>query len=218
MFILSPAVRDTLTFLGGWPRRAAAVLCLIAAAVSALGARRGAAEATAATVVTRHAIAAGSVLGPDDLAVVGWPARAAPPGSARSAGSLVGKRVAAALPAGLPVTPDSLLEPALAAAAAAGQVTTTVRLGDAGQLAILHPGARVDLYLGADPTGLSEPGAGSATAPIVRGAQVLSVVPARSDTTPDGGPTLVIAVDATAAGHLAGHPAGSLLATLVPPP
>ena len=117
----------------------------------------------------------------------------------------------------MPVTAADLLEPAIATALAAGQAASTVDLASQSQLAILRTGDRVDLYASPDTAQLgSSPPAGTAGAPVARGAQVLSILPP-SDAVPDAKPALVVATDRAAAAQLAQIP-GSFLATLVQPP
>jgi len=209
--------RTALTYLSGWPRRAAAVLCLLAAVGTGLTRSRAPANATVPTVVASRAVPAGTVLSTSDLTLTRWPVSAAPAGGARTVATVLGRRVAAAVPRGMPVTAADLLEPAIADALASGQAATTVELATSSQLAILHVGDHVDLYPSADATQLGDPGPTAKGSPAAQNAEVLSVLPP-SQASPDDKPALVIATDRLAAAQLAARASAAFIATLVQPP
>jgi len=222
---LPAALHVPLAYLSGWPRRIAALLCLLLAATSVLTRTSARSAATTPTVVASHRLPAGTLLSRQDLRVTAWPAPSMPAGAAQSADAVVGRRMATALGQGMPVTADDLLEPAIARALATGQAATTVDLASESQLAMLRTGARVDLY--ASPmagtfvpqaTGAAgSPGAsGGIGSPVARDAEVLSILPPAASL-PDARPALVVATDRATAAQLAQVP-GSFLATLVRPP
>ncbi|MFL6163262.1 MAG: SAF domain-containing protein [Jatrophihabitantaceae bacterium] len=213
--MIPTSLHAPLTYLAGWPRRVAALLCLLIALALMLTSHHPPATATVPTVVASHPVPAGALLGEQDLSLVAWPARSVPADSAHASSSVAGRRAAANLSRGMPVTSADLLEPAIAAALAEGQAATTVVLANLSQLAILRIGDRVDLYPSMD-TGVP-PGSRPTGSPIAQAAEVLSILPA-SDTAPDAKPALVVATGRTAAAQLAIQGSGSFLATLVQPP
>lgn len=218
-------LESVLTALAGWPRRLAASVCLVAAAFSALGtAGRPGPSRLAAVVVAGRPLAAGTLLTTGDLTVARWPASNVPTAMLGRVSDAVGRRVAAALARGEPVSTGSLLEPAIARALAAGRVATTVALADANQAAILHPGALVDLYPESNEAVLAagKPVSDTTSAgPIVRNVEVLAVLPASPATDqhlgPQGSLGLIVAVDPGTAGRLATQLSAAFLATLTPP-
>ena len=214
--MLPSSWRVPLDYLSGWPRRVAALLCLLMAAGTALTGGHLPATATVPTVVASHAMPAGALLNSADLAIAAWPADAVPSGIARTIAGVAGRRAATSLNRGMPVTTADLLEPAIAKALADGQAATTVELTTAGQLAILRIGDHVDLYPGADTGPLTAAGPTEAGLPIARNAEILSVLPA-SDAAPDAKPALVVATDRAAAAQLA-RSAAAFVVTLVQPP
>jgi Flp pilus assembly protein CpaB len=215
---LPASLNAPLTYLVGWPRRVAALLCLLMAAVTAVTRHPTPATATISLVVASHPVTAGALLREQDLSLVGWPARAVPTGVARSLSAVAGRRAATNLDRGMPVTSTDLLEPVMATALASGLAATTIVLANASQLAILRIGDRVDLYPSADTDSVVPPRpAGAGVSPIARDAQVLSILPA-AETVDDAKPALVIATDPSAAAQLAIKGSGSFLATLVRPP
>jgi len=145
--------RDRLTGLRRHLRRAllrrrrplAAVLTAVAVAAG-LHAVAAPPPATVPVVVAAHDLPAGAVLTADDLV----PADFAP-GSVPDdlAGAAVGRTLAAPLRRGEPVTVVRLVGPSLTDGTP-GLVATPVRLPDAGMVALLEVGDRVDL-LAADP-------------------------------------------------------------------
>ena len=209
--------RTSLSYLSGWPRRAAAVLCLLAALGTALTRGRPSVTPTVPTVVTSHAVSAGSVLSASDLTLAAWPASAAPADGTRAVTAVVGRRVAATVRRGMPITAADLLEPAVAAALARGQAASTVELTTSSQVAILRVGDHVDLYPSSDTSALGDTTPAASGSPAAQNAEVLSVLPA-SDATPDDKPALVVATDRSAAARLAARASAAFVATLVQPP
>ncbi len=218
MLTIFPSWQAPLTYLSGWPRRAAALLCLLMALFTAAShghaARRG---GTVPIVVASRALAAGTLLNPSDLALAGWPASAVPAGIARAMTAVLGHRVATSVSRGMPVTAAELLEPAIASAIAGGRTATTVELAAASELTILRAGNHVDLYPSADAGQLADGQPAATDSPVVRDAEVLSVLPA-ADASPDARPALVVATDRSAAAQLAARNSTPFVATLVQPP
>lgn len=212
------AWRSALAYLSGWPRRVAALLCLIMALLTALA--RGhapPAATTLQTVVASRALTAGTVLATADLALIGWPASAVPAGAARVIPAVLGRRMAIGVGRGTPITTTELLEPAVAEALAAGQAAITVDLATTNQLALLRAGDHVDLYPAADLGQLAGSTPATAGSPVARNAEVLSVL-AASDVVSDAKPALVVATDRAAAAQLAARSSAAFVATLVQPP
>ncbi len=173
-------------------RRLIAALLLGVAAAVALRSLAPPPPATAAMLVAARDLPAGQALRAGDLATVRIPPGAVPDGAAADP---VGRRLAAPLRAGEPVTDVRLVGPDLGTAQPAGTTTVPVRLSDAGQVALLTAGDRISL-LGTDPQ------AGS-TRMLARDATVLAV-PDRASAD-DGalpGRLVVLALDSDAVYHV----------------
>ncbi|MGI8667965.1 MAG: SAF domain-containing protein [Jatrophihabitans sp.] len=213
-----------LTILAGWPRRLAAMLCLVGAGLSALGSGAGhRVGELVPVVVTARPLTAGAQLSATDVRTARWPAGDAPANATVQAGQVIGRRVAVAMARGEPVSLGALLEPAIASALAAGRVATTVTLSDVSQAAILRSGAVVDLYAGSDNNvvveGKTVSGSESGR-PLAEDVQVLSVLsaPTGSAQPPDASTvSLVVAIEPGTAARLADNLSGTFLATLVQP-
>jgi Flp pilus assembly protein CpaB len=215
---LPASLNAPLVYLAGWPRRVAALLCLLLAAATALTRHPAPAAATISLVVASHSVTAGALLREQDLSLVAWPARAAPADIARVPSAVAGRRAATNLARGMPVTSADLLEPLMAAALGRGLTATTIVLANTSQLAILRIGDRVDLYPSVDADAVVTPrSTGADGSPIARGAEVLSILPAPEATT-EAKPALVVATDPGAAAQLAIQGSRTFLATLVRPP
>ncbi|GAA3525782.1 SAF domain-containing protein [Nocardioides daeguensis] len=103
--------------------------------------------ATSTLLVAARDLPAGREVAAGDLMSVEVPADVVPQRVARNP---VGRRLAAPLRTGEPVTDVRLVGPDLGAAQPAGTLTVPVRLSDAGQVALLRPGDQISL-LGTDP-------------------------------------------------------------------
>ncbi|MBM7518601.1 SAF domain-containing protein [Nocardioides nitrophenolicus] len=172
-------------------RLIAAVLLGLAAAVT-VRSLAPPPPALATLVVAARDLPAGRALAAGDLVEVAVPPDVVPDGTARHP---VGRRLAAPLRAGEPVTDVRLVGPGLGAAQPAGTVVVPVRLSDAGQVALLRPGDRISL-LGTDTQ------AGT-TELLAAGATVLAV-PDRSFAN-DGalpGRLVVLALDSSVVYHV----------------
>jgi Flp pilus assembly protein CpaB len=174
--------RHLLDRLGRGPRFAAAGLCLLLALATAVRAPGAPAPPrTGPVVVAAHALPAGHVLRAGDLAVVHWPARLRPAGTARAPDGLIGSRLAGPLLTREPVTTTRVLGADLTAGLGPGAVATTVSLADPGSADLVHAGDRVDLLATPRPDlvvfGRSGPGPPPVSLVAAR-VRVLAVLPA----------------------------------------
>lgn len=218
--VLTPRLTGLLATLAGWPRRVAAVLCLLLAALSALGRPESSPQHRSPVVVTAKPVGPGTVLTAADLATVGWPEELLPSGAVARAADLLGHTVAAAMTRGEPLTTARLLDTGISAALQPGQVALTIGLAGGDQAAILQAGALVDLYAaGSDSALIAGHPLPSGTGRLLgSNLRVLAVLPTPAE--PAGavsGPSLVIAADRTTAARFADHSTGQFLASLVPP-
>lgn len=173
-------------------RRLIAALLLGGAAAVAVRSVAPPEPATAALLVAARDLPAGQALRPGDLVTMRVPPAAVPTGTAEDP---VGRRLAAPLRAGEPVTDVRLVGPDLGAAQPAGTSTVPVRLTDAGQVALLTPGDRITL-LGTDPQA-------GATRVLAREATVLAVPdPASAADGALPGRLVVLALDSEAVYHV----------------
>jgi hypothetical protein len=133
-----------------------------------------------AVTVAAHDLAAGTTLGAGDLTTAGFAPGTEPDGRIRDP---VGRRLAAPLRRGQPVTDTALLGPALVADRP-DLVALPVRLPDTAVAALLQTGEEVDV-VAADPNG------GPATT-VAREAVVLALPPPPADAAADGLPGRVV--------------------------
>jgi Flp pilus assembly protein CpaB len=91
---------------------------------------------------------AGAVLAGRDVVLRGVPPTVVPEGAFRNLAGLAGRRLAVAVPAGLPLTAGLLVGPGLAAGAPPGTVVVPVRLADPGVGRLLRPGDAIDVLQG----------------------------------------------------------------------
>ncbi len=217
--VLVPSRRrltGALTVLAGWPRRAAALLCLALALFSVLTSHAPPSAAhLSPVIVSARSLRPGTVLSAADVAAAVWPDPAVPAAVVSHLSDAVGHVLGAAMTRGEPVTAARLLDTGISAALAPGQVALTVSLSSGDQAAILQAGAVIDLYVAAAATIIDgspvSSGSGRRLATNVR---VLAVLPAATD---GGASSLVIAADAPTVSRLADRPAGQFVASLVPP-
>ncbi|CUR57820.1 Conserved secreted hypothetical protein, putative SAF domain [metagenome] len=111
-------------------------------------------------------LAAGTVLGPDDLTTVHFASGTAPHG-VPALGEAVGRTLAAPLREGEPVTDVRLVGPGLLDAEGIDRVAVPVRVPDAQAVALLRVGDRLNL-LSTDPRG-------GGTVVVARGVRVLAL-------------------------------------------
>lgn len=129
-----------------WRRVAAALLAGVAALVTLSAVTRDRVPPPgAATVVSVHALAAGSVLGPSDVEVIEVPARVRPERAFTTSDLVVGQVVSSAVDAGEVLTPSRLVGADLLAGQPADRVAMAVPVLDAHATGA-RAGSHVDLY------------------------------------------------------------------------
>lgn len=163
---------------------------------------------TAPVLVAGADLAAGEVLAPDDLAVVDVPLTdpGPPDGALVAAGPAIGRTLAAPLRRGEAVTDVRLVQPSLLDGYP-GLVAVPVRVPDAGAVALLAVGDRVDLVA-------TDPRAGTSTV-VAAAAPVLALPadePSAGAGSSPGGALVVLGASPSAAPMLAGAGATAQLA------
>jgi Flp pilus assembly protein CpaB len=207
------SARDLLVTLGGWPRRLAALACVLLAAVSALGAGHASRSDSSGVpvVVARHALAAGSVATADDLRIARWPGDRVPDGASDAATDVAGRRLAGAVERGEAVLASDLLGPGLTDGLHGDQVALPVTLTDPLATNMIHAGDRVDVLA----KRVAEVPGGTATSVVVaRHALVLAVYSQHHDAIEGSNTELVIAASRTAAGRVATLDGAAMLAVV----
>jgi len=195
-------------------RRALAAVLALGALVLALRSPppADAGVATAAVVVAAADLATGTALTAADLEVVRLPVDAAPGGRAEDPAPLVGRRLAAAVRAGEPVTDVRLVGPGLTSGLPDGQVAAPVRLADLAVSALVRTGDRVDVLATAPEAATAEVVAADALVLAASGGPAGDAA-----STPDAG-LLVLAVDEGTAARLAAVATTATLTVSLPPP
>lgn len=150
--------------------------------------------ATSPLVVAAHDLLSGSVIGPDDIALVRMAADLIPTGSATSAAGLVGRIVAGPMRAGEPLTDRRIVGAALVAGYPTGLVAAPVRIQDADVVSLLRVGDRIDIY--------SSNGDPAVPAPRVVSDAPVVTLPSLDSTGRDGA-LVVLAVSSADAARLA---------------
>jgi pilus assembly protein CpaB len=193
--------------LFGWPRRAAALACLLLAVTSFLGQRAGAAHAkrNAVLVATRN-LAAGAVLTAGDVAAQPWPGSQVPGTALHDARDVVGRHVAGPMVSGEVVTANRLVGSELARNLGDGQVAVAVTVA-AEMTSFVRPGDQVDVVAAGTQTAAADVpkssptrDAGSGLADHVR---VLAVLSASQSIGGEATATLVVAAPRPIAAVLA---------------
>ncbi|MCG7284932.1 SAF domain-containing protein [Cellulomonas sp. ACRRI] len=161
---LPEPVRRRLRLIGWRVRRPLAALCAGLAALVAVGLARPADPPTARVPVAARDLAVGAVLAAGDVRLAEVPLALVPAGLAGDGGSrstrtgadelvgadaeaLGGRRLAVAVPAGLPLVPGLFVDDG--ATGPPGTVVVPVRFADAGVADVLTPGMRVDVVAAA---------------------------------------------------------------------
>jgi Flp pilus assembly protein CpaB len=217
-----------LATLTGWPRRLAAVGCLLAAAVSAARGqppdnarpRAGPAVGGIPLVVAAHDLAAGTALVATDVRLLAVPSEFVPAGAVRRPAAVLGRVVAGPVRRGEPLTDARVLGPGLADGLRVGEsVAVPVRLADAQAAGLARAGDRVDLLA-------IPPAAGRSTGPpdatrdatlVAAGVRVLAVIADPHAAATDG-VVVVVAVSDAAARRLAGAAGEQRLSLALRPP
>jgi pilus assembly protein CpaB len=134
--------------LSGWPRRLAALTCLLLAAGAALTGRAAAPAAvraaTTPVVVASADLAVGTVLRSDQLRLAAWPTEVRPTDAFGRIEDLAGQRLAGPIRSGEAVTRSRLAGPDLATGLASGFIAAPAPVA-ASSVAFVHPGDRADL-------------------------------------------------------------------------
>ncbi|HEY2173538.1 MAG TPA: SAF domain-containing protein [Mycobacteriales bacterium] len=205
----------TVSRLARWPRRLLALGLLGGAAL--LAARAHAPDPptrpvpTLTVLVAARDLAAGRLLSAAAVRPETLPRAAAPHGVLRPGDRISGRRLAAPVRQGEPLTDVRFADAAPATAAhGPGTVSVPVRLADADTAALLHPGDRVDVL--AVPAGAES---GPATV-IARDLPVVTVPRPRAASATDGA-LVVLAAPEPVAGLLAGAAADRVTVALHPP-
>jgi len=145
-----------------WHRRLVAAACAAVAVAAGLQVLRPAPQQRVPVVVAAASLPGGRVLTSDDLALRRVTPDAAPKQAVDDLRALIGRRLAAPVGPGEPVTAIRVVGSSLLADYATElgptAVITPLRVADAGPLVLLRPGDRVDVI--AAPTG-GQPGLGA---------------------------------------------------------
>jgi pilus assembly protein CpaB len=213
--------------LDRWPRRLAALACLLLAAASALGARAQAAAhpqaqgATVPVVVAAHDLGVGSVLTSRDLTVLAWPRDLVPVGAWAKPDRLVGRQLAGPVRKREAVTTTRLVGAGLTAGLAPGEVAAPVAT-DPAVASLIHPGDHVDVLAG-PPQDISfgtATGKSSAAGAILlaEAVAVLAVLPPTDTAGGSGTAVMLVATDRGTALRIAALHDRQVLAVLTSPP
>jgi Flp pilus assembly protein CpaB len=208
-------------------RRPLAALLAAAAVLLALPALRPRATSPIAVgttvLVAARDLPAGAVLAPGDVRAVPYPPARSPEGAAHTVSAVVGRRAVLPLRRGEPITDVRLLDDALLrrlAPAGDDLVAAPVRIADAGEVALVRAGDRVDVLAGpaagADVGGAASTATPQAATTLLHAALVLTVPAPASASAADGGLILVSARPAEAAA-LAAAAATSRLSLVLHP-
>lgn len=184
-------------------RRPLAALLAGAATFVGVQALAPPAPETAALVVARHDLTAGSVLHQDDVRVANLQPDSAPQHAVRDPDLAIGRTVAAPMREGEIFTDRRLVSGSLLEGYGAGLVALPVRITDEDAVDLLQVGDRIDVYA-------AVPAAGQEARLVVTAASVVSLPSPRHDTTADGA-LVVLAVTPAQAADLAQASATSTL-------
>ncbi len=198
----------------------AALLCLLLAAGSALGARSAASKTPAVhpVVVAARDLAAGTVLAAADLRVASWPSAVRPANVVDRVPSVLGRQLGGAISAGEAISSTRLIAGDIAAGLPPGMVAAPVELTSSAAGSLVQPGDWVDLLSAGRPASSSDEATSLTPAQIVaERVRVLAVRPSSADAANEGTP-IVVAVDRATALRLAGALGGALTVTVRSPP
>jgi Flp pilus assembly protein CpaB len=217
---------DLLARLNRWPRRLAALTCLLLAVASAIVARRADAMRQPGgmndtrVVVAAHDLGVGTTLGLGDLTSVAWPRNLVPAGASGDPDRLVGRRLAGPLRTREAVTSTRLVGADLTTGLAAGEVATAVPI-NAALGTVVHAGDRVDIMAG--PSDVAAAGAPTADAPagallVAKAAAILAVLPATDADGVSGATQVLVVTDRRTAVQLVAVQGRRVLAVVLSPP
>lgn len=205
--------------LAGWPRRALAVLLLLAAVALALRPEPPSSAVAPAppgvpVVVAGRDLPAGAVLARADLRTTDLPTAAVPAGVARDPAGLLGRTVAGPVRRGEVLTDARVVGPGLTAGLGPGTLAAVpVRLADSQSAALVRAGDRIDV-LGAPVEADAATGSRDAV-DVATGVRVLAVLRSNEDS---DGVVIVVAADPAVARRLAGAASRHRLTVAVRPP
>lgn len=128
-----------------WHRRLVAAVLAGLAVLAVLSALSPEPTPTSSVVTVARDLPAGTRLTAGDLRLVSLPAAFVPDGTLRSRSAAAGRLLAAPARRGEPLTDVRLLGPRLAKTYGKGRVIAPVRIADAGALALVQVGSRVDV-------------------------------------------------------------------------
>lgn len=225
---LPEAARRRLRLLAWRARRPLAALCAGLAALVAVGVLRPADPPTARVPVAARDLALGAVLAAGDVRVAEVPLALLPaaltddgaPPASSAVEALTGRRLAVAVPEGLPLVAGLLVDDA--ATGPPGTVVVPVRFADAGVAEVLAPGMRVDVVAAALHDGdeatrlaggavvLARPGADADGAGSGSGGGLLGGGATATDS-----PPVLLAVDPEEAVALSGAAASRVLSAVI---
>ncbi|MCU1657998.1 MAG: Conserved secreted protein of unknown function, putative domain [Pseudonocardiales bacterium] len=216
------SIADVLSLLNRWPRRLAALACLLLAGASALTARGQAAARTGAApsspvVVSARALSVATMLTARDLAVARWPRDILPGNEFADPQRLIGRRLAGPLGAGEAVTTTRLVGADLALGLRPGEVAAPVSV-PAEVASFVRSGDRVDVLAAPPADGLD-----ATTAPrrpattVAQDVPVLAVLPL-PDSGGDAVAQLIIGTDRATALRVAALHGRTVLAVVANPP
>jgi pilus assembly protein CpaB len=187
--------RRALARLGRWPRLAAAGICLLLAAETALGAAHDHAVAarTVGVVVAARFVPAGRALTPADLTLARWPIALRPDGARGDTRSLVGERAAGPIAPREPITSSRLVGVDLSVGLPAGESALAVSLADPRAGELVHRGDRIDVLAAplASDVDVSSTRSRAQVVTVAADVLVLEVLAARDDDAAE----LIIAAD-----------------------
>jgi hypothetical protein len=210
-----------LAALGGWPRRALAVMCLLAAVVAGLSRPAGTGAASAPpgipVLVAARDLAAGVALTAADVRIAAIPAGLVPAGAIGSMAAITGRVAAGPVRRGEPLTDARLLGRGLATGLSPPEsVAVPVRLADAETAALVRPGDRIDLLATPVDTALGAPPGESAAVESTPGGPGPPSGSAAAASAPDGAARPADGSDSAGPAGPAGRPPDAIvLATAV---
>lgn len=146
-----------------WHRRTLAVVCAVLAVLTTIMAIRPPTEDTVAVWVAKTDLPAGTELTESNTAQVGFVADSVPSARIETLEDVVGRRIAAPMTRGSPITRTSVVSGALARS---GHALIPIRLADPSLLTVLEVGQTVDVHALA-------PGGGNTL--VSRGARVAAL-------------------------------------------
>jgi Flp pilus assembly protein CpaB len=169
-----------------------------------------------AVVVAARDLPIGTTLTAEDVRTARWPAALAPRRGFAVSRLAVGRRLAAPLARGEPVTLTRVVGRELTAGLDADHVACAV--ATSGDVSVLvHAGDRVDL-LAAPPADPLTSSSSAAATVVARDVQVLAVLPAQPSDASSTGSELIVSTTRTSALVLAGLSGSRVLAVVGPSP